>query len=64
MGRDSLTMKDVIAESDEAILITLRNGRIETHTSIEDIEQFRELLETVLEAAESQLFDKSVAITH
>lgn len=64
MGRDSLTMKDVIAESDEAILITLRNGRIETHTSIEDIEQFRELLETVLEAAESQLFDKTVAITH
>ena len=64
MGRDSLTMKDVIAESDEAILITLRNGRIETHTSIEDIEQFRELLKTVLEAAESQLFDKTVAITH
>ena len=64
MGRDSLTMKEVIAESDEAILITLRNGRIETHTSIEDIEQFRELLETVLEAAESQLFDKTVAITH
>ena len=64
MGRDSLTMKEVIAESDDAILITLRNGRIETHTSIEDIEQFRELLETVLEAAESQLFDKSVAITH
>jgi len=57
-------MKEVIAESDDAILITLRNGRIETHTSIEDIEQFRELLETVLEAAESQLFDKSVAITH
>jgi hypothetical protein len=64
MGRDSLTMKEVIAESDDAILITLRNGRIETHTSIEDLEQFRELLETVLEAAESQLFDKSVAITH
>jgi len=64
MGRDSLTMKEVIAESDDAILITLRNGRIETHTSIEDIEQFRELLETVLEAAESQLFDKTVAITH
>lgn len=64
MGRDSLTMKDVIAESDEAILITLRNGRIETHTSIEDIEQFRELLKTVLEAAESQLFEKTVAITH
>jgi len=57
-------MKEVIAESDEAILITLRNGRIETHTSIEDIEQFRELLKTVLEAAESQLFDKTVAITH
>jgi len=57
-------MKEVIAESDDAILITLRNGRIETHTSIEDIEQFRELLETVLEAAESQLFDKTVAITH
>jgi len=64
MGRDSLTMKEVIAESDDAILITLRNGRIETHTSIEDIEQFRELLKTVLEAAESQLFEKTVAITH
>lgn len=62
MGTD--TLKEMMANSDDAVVILINGGEIQVHSSVSTKEEFFEILDVVAEMGDEYYPDESVDNLH
>lgn len=64
MGTDALSLKEMISESDDVIVIMINGGEIQVHSSVNTKGEFFEILDIVAEMGDEYYPDESVDNLH
>lgn len=64
MGTDTLTLKELLDSSDEAVVIVINQGEIQVHSSVPSREDFFEVLNIVAEMADEYYPEEKVDNLH